>query len=97
MGPVVTQPVFPVSDKVIFKPACSANETSQKIEISLVACIDRILSIKRTSKVLIRLPLCAGWSAPLLLANPEDRFSRVEAQIILLLNVKMPTSVVCGL
>ena len=25
---------------------------------------------------------CAGWSAPLLFANPEDRFSPVEALVI---------------
>ena len=23
---------------------------------------------------------CAGWSAPLLFTNPEDKFSRLEAQ-----------------
>ena len=28
------------------------------------------VSIKRMSKTLIRLPECAGWSVPLLLANP---------------------------
>ena len=34
-------------------------------------------------KLLISLCGCAGWSGPYLFANPEDRFSRVEAQIIL--------------
>ena len=36
----------------------------------------------RITKALIRLRGCAGWSVPVLFANPEDRFSRVEAQII---------------
>ena len=33
------------------------------------------------TKVLISLRQCAGWSASLLFANPEDRFSRIEAHI----------------
>ena len=41
-----------------------------------------ILSNKRITKVLIRLRGCAGWSAPLLFANPEDRVSRIGAQLI---------------
>ena len=40
-----------------------------------------ILSNKQIIKALIRLCRCAGWSAPLLFANTEDRFSHVEAQI----------------
>ena len=36
---------------------------------------------KRISKALISLHGCAGWSAPLLFANHEDRFSCVEAHI----------------
>ena len=40
-----------------------------------------VLSNKRITKVLIRLRGCAGWSAPVLSANPGGRFSRVEAQI----------------
>ena len=38
-----------------------------------------ILSKIRTTKALIRLRGCAGWSAPVLFANPEDRFSHVAA------------------
>ena len=30
----------------------------------------------------MRLSGCAGWSVPLMFANPEDRFFRVEAHII---------------
>ena len=44
-----------------------------------MASVDMILSNKRITKVLTRLHGCAGWSAPLLFANPEDMFSRVEA------------------
>ena len=38
-----------------------------------------MLANKRMTKVLIRLRGCAGWSAALLFANPEDSFSRVGA------------------
>ena len=34
------------------------------------------------TKALIRMRGCAGWSAPVLMQTPEDRFSRVEAHII---------------
>ena len=40
-----------------------------------------ILSKKRIIKALNKLGEWAGWSAPLLFANPEDRFSRVEAHM----------------
>ena len=40
-----------------------------------------ILFKKRITKALISLRGCAGWSAPLLFANPEDRFSCDEAHI----------------
>ena len=71
MGLVATKPVFRVSRKARFKPACSATETSKKIEISLVASLDMILSKRRITKVLIRLHKCPGWSAPLLFKNPR--------------------------
>ena len=45
--------------------------------------IDMILSNKQKSKALIRLHGSAGWSAPLMFANTEDRFSRVVAQIMM--------------
>ena len=41
-----------------------------------------VLFKKRITKALIRLRGCAGWTAPVLFANPEDRFSRVEAQLL---------------
>ena len=40
MGRDATKPVFGVSDKVKFKSACSATETSWKIEILLIAILD---------------------------------------------------------
>ena len=36
---------------------------------------------KRITNALVSLRGCAGWSAPLLFATPEDRFSHVEAHI----------------
>ena len=38
-----------------------------------------ILSSEGITKALISLRDCAGWSAPLLVAKPEDRFCRVKA------------------
>ena len=40
-----------------------------------------ILSNKRITEVLIRLHRSAGWSAPLLIVKPEDRFYRVKAMV----------------
>ena len=81
MGCGARKLVVRVSDEVRFKPACSATETSYKIEISLVASLDMILSNKSITKVLIRLRdvqtglhLCCSQTS-------EDRFSRVQAQI----------------
>ena len=45
----------------------------KKIEISLEASLDMILSNKRITKALIRLCVCAGWSAPLLFVNHRRR------------------------
>ena len=36
---------------------------------------------KRITKALIRLGGCAGWSVPVLFANHQSHFSRVEAHI----------------
>ena len=66
LSSVQEKPFFSVSDEVRFKSACSATETSLKIEILLVASVDMILSNKQNTKVLIRLCGCTGWSAPLL-------------------------------
>ena len=53
---VVRKPVVGVSDTVIFKPVCSATETSYKNEFSLVASLDMILFNKR-----IKNALKYGW------------------------------------
>ena len=70
MGLDATNPVFGVSDKARLKPVSSAT-----------ASLDMILSKKQITKALIRLRRCAGWSAPVLFATTEDRFSRVEAHM----------------
>ena len=41
-----------------------------------------VLFTKRIPEALIRLRGCAGWSSFLLIANPKDRVSRVEAHLI---------------
>ena len=43
-----------------------------------------IFSKTRITRALIRLRVRTGWSAPMLFANPEDRYSRDKAQIMLL-------------
>ena len=55
---------------------------ARNFKISLVASLEMILSKTRITKALISLRGCAGWSAALFFANPEDRFSRVEAQLV---------------
>ena len=75
LGLDATKPVFGVSDKARLKPVSSATESSYKIEMLLVVSLDKVLSNKQITKTLIRLRGCTGWSAPLLLANPEGRFS----------------------
>ena len=60
--------------QVRLKPACSAIETSQSLEILDLASIFIILSKQRTTKALIRLRGCAGWSASLLFAYSINRF-----------------------
>ena len=44
------KPEFAFCDKGGFKQACSVTETSKKVEISLVASLDIILSSKRITK-----------------------------------------------
>ena len=57
-----------IFDQVRFKPACSATEASKSLETLDIASIHILLSEQRTTKVLISLRGCAGWSAPLLFA-----------------------------
>ena len=69
--------VFGVSDKVRFKPACLATETSWKNESLLLESLYITLYNKRITNALIRLRGGAGWSAPLLFANHRRQvFSR---------------------
>ena len=58
--------VLGMFDQVRLKPACSAIVTSKNLENSATASRGIILSRQRTTKVLIRLCWCAGWSVPLL-------------------------------
>ena len=77
LGLDVTKPVFGVSRKTRFKPVSSASESSLKIEISPLVSLYMIHSKKQITKVLISLRGCAGWSVPLLFANPRRQvFSR---------------------
>ena len=79
LGLDMTKCVFGVSYKARLKPVSSATETSSKIAI-LIACSKFIFKTfqKANNKG-------ADQSAPLLYANPEDRFSHFEAHNMSLL------------
>ena len=70
---VTRKPVFGVCDQVRLKPACSVIEASKGHEIANIETRDIILSRQRTTKVLIRLRVCAGLSAALLFAYGEKQ------------------------
>ena len=82
------KPDFGISDKVRFQPACSATKTTQKIEFFLVVILDMILSNKGIKKALIRLCECAGWSAPLLFANPRKQVFLASRPIVISLGLR---------
>ena len=86
MSHVTRKPVFGVCDQVRLKPACSATGTSQGLGILDIASTDIILSKQRTTKALIRLRWCAGWSAPLLFAYGKNGFSHDAVLISMTLN-----------
>ena len=68
---VVTKPTFLGSEKVRFKIACSATETSQKTEISPVASLEMVLFQQANNKGADQTAQTAGWSAPFLFADPS--------------------------
>ena len=82
MSLITRKPVFGVGDQVRLKPACSATDTSYRLELSAIASRDFILSRQRTTKALIRLCGCAGWSAPLLFAYGIKMFFHYMAHIM---------------
>ena len=92
MGLVMTKTVFGFTDNARHKPASSHTETSLKIEISLVASLDMILCNTLITTVLIRLPGCAGWSAPLLFANPRRQVFLRQGPIIVNINGEIKSS-----
>ena len=75
MSLVTRNPVFGVCDQGRLKPACAATEARQRFEISDIETRGIILSRQWTTKALIRLRGCAGWSAPLLFAYGITGFS----------------------
>ena len=68
MSHVTRKPVFGVCHQGRFKPGSTAAETSWRLEILNIETRDIILSKQGITKAPIRLPGCAGWSAPLLFA-----------------------------
>ena len=82
MSLITRKPVFGVCNQVRLKPACSATETSQCLEILDIETRGIILSKQWITMVLIRLHECAGWSAALLFVYGINRFSHVVAHIL---------------
>ena len=76
-----------VSDQARHKPACAATEASWSLEISALESRDIVLSKQQTTKVLVRLRECAGWSAPLLLAYDIRHIFLWPGSIVLLYSI----------
>ena len=81
MGLVATKPVFRVPDKVRFKPACSATDWLEKLNFAgskLRYGTFQTANNKGTDQTaLMRRLVCAC----VVRKYPEDRFSRIEAQM----------------
>ena len=67
--------LFSVSDHARLKPTYSVTEISWDAEILRGASLSIKLSWERTTKPLIRLCGCVGWSSPLMFACSYVRFS----------------------
>ena len=80
MSLITRKPVFGVC-QVRHKQNCTATEARWRLEISDIETRDIILSRQWTTKVLIRLGRCAGWSAPLFFPYGINRFSHDVAHM----------------
>ena len=81
--PCHEKPVFRVCDQVRLKPACLLSFRDKlSLEILDIETRGIIVSRQQTTKVLIRLRWCAGWSAPLLFAYGINKFSHDVAHIV---------------
>ena len=66
------KPIFGFPTKLDSNQSAPLQREAGKLKFHLVAILDMILSKKRITEALIRLRRCAGWSAPLLFANPLE-------------------------
>ena len=78
---VMRKPSLGLCKQVRLKPAYSATQPSKSHEIANKEIRDIILSRQWTTKALIRLRGCTGWSAPLLFAYGINRFSHDMAHL----------------
>ena len=85
---VTRKPVFGVCDQGRLKPPCAATEARQRLESSDIEVIGIILSGQRTTKALIRLRGCAGWSAPLLFAYGITGFLMTSLYVLKVTSTK---------
>ena len=77
MSHVTRKPVFGVCDQVRLKPACSAAETSKRLEISAIASRGIIISRQRKQR------RCSDAQADLrfVVRIGQNRFSHDEAHM----------------
>ena len=80
--PCHEKPVFRVCDQGRLKPDCTVRKTRYKGGISDIETRVIILSRQQTTKALIRLSRCPGWSAPLLFAYGINRFPHDVAHLV---------------
>ena len=73
LNDVTRKPVFGVCDQGRLEPVSAVTEARQRLKISGIETRG-ILSRQRTTKALIRLCECTGWSAPLLFAYGTTGF-----------------------
>ena len=81
MSLITKKPVFEVCDQVRHKQTCTATEARWRLEISDIETRGIILSRQWTTKVLIKLGRCAGWSVPLIFPYGINRFSHDMAHM----------------
>ena len=79
---IMRKPIFRMYDHERLKPTCSATQTSKSHEIAKEETGVIILPRQQTTKALIRLCGCAGWSAPLLFAYGKNGVSHDVAHLI---------------
>ena len=75
------KPVYAVCEQQRRRSACASAQSDQRLCCSLPRSHDTSSFYTRNFKPLLSFCGCAGWFESTLVADPEDRFSRDEAQM----------------